>query len=321
MVIADDRGFGNTKVCVDGRIAALPSIVTRPQSLGLAGIGLKVEARPTAVAFDEHVFAVGAQAWQWGAPLFSLDFTSLVSPERLALWYAALAQILTPDTPHSAALVVGLPVASLQDADQAAYLLDGLRRRVKARHHFRVDERAYDLTVDSLQVLAQPVGAYTDWVFDDELHARKGAGQMEAAVLDIGMNTLDLFAIQGGRALPRYVGGDKVGVRRLLSLLASDGQELVELDAYLRSGRLQPSGDALDIWLGEILAVVERTWPSVRRFGAVIPTGGGAVLLRQRLHLALSAKGAALHWPEDPITANVRGLWKWGVHQWERRQR
>ena len=321
MVIADDRGFGNTKVCVDGQIALLPSIVTRPQSLGLAAIGLKVETRPTSVAFDEHSFAVGAQAWQWGAPLFSLDFTSLVSPERLALLYAALAQLLTPDEPHSAALVVGLPVASLQDTEQAAYLLEALKRRVKTRHRFQVDDRPYELTVESLQVLAQPVGAYTDWVFDEELRARKGAGQMEVGVLDIGMNTLDLFAIQGGRALPRYVGGDKVGVRRLLSLQAANGQDLVELDAHLRSGRLQPSADALDIWLGEILAVVERTWPSLRRFGAVIPTGGGANVLRQRLHLALSAKGAALHWPDDPVTANVRGLWKWGVHQWERRQR
>jgi hypothetical protein len=30
--------------------------------------------------------------------------------------------------------------------------------------------------------------------------------------------------------------------------------------------------------------------------------------------LALIAKGAAVCWPEDPITANVKGLWKWGAY-------
>jgi hypothetical protein len=32
------------------------------------------------------------------------------------------------------------------------------------------------------------------------------------------------------------------------------------------------------------------------------------------LRTALIAKGAAVHWPEDPIATNVRGLWKWGTY-------
>jgi hypothetical protein len=27
---------------------------------------------------------------------------------------------------------------------------------------------------------------------------------------------------------------------------------------------------------------------------------------------ALAAKGAAIYWPDDPVAANVRGLWKYG---------
>jgi len=319
MVIADDRGFGNTKVCVDGRIALLPSVVSRPQTVGMAAIGLKLDERPVVVRFAEHEFAVGANAWRWGAPYASLDYISLIAPERLALWYAALAQLLSPGIDHTAGLVVGLPVPLLQDSEQAAYILEALKRRLKTRHHFQVGDATFNLTVSNLQVLAQPVGAYTDWVFDGDLQPRRGAGQIEVAVLDIGMNTLDLFVIQGGRALPRYLGGDKVGVRRLIALSAQDGHDAVELDDQLRRGRLRPGEDALEIWLGEILAVIERTWPNLRRFGAVLPTGGGVTLLDQRLRLALAAKGAVVHWPNDPLVANVRGLWKWGVHQLDRK--
>jgi len=59
---------------------------------------------------------------------------------------------------------------------------------------------------------------------------------------------------------------------------------------------------------------VERVWPQLRRFDAVIPTGGGAIVMGDLLSTALIAKGAAVYWPDDPIAANVRGLWKWGIH-------
>jgi hypothetical protein len=36
-------------------------------------------------------------------------------------------------------------------------------------------------------------------------------------------------------------------------------------------------------------------------------------MLGQRLQDTLAAKGAALYWPDDPITANVCGLYKFGV--------
>ena len=69
-----------------------------------------------------------------------------------------------------------------------------------------------------------------------------------------------------------------------------------------------------DKLLGEILGIIEQTWPNLRRFDTVIPSGGGAVILGDALRLALIAKGAAVHWPDDPVTANVIGLWKWGSH-------
>jgi len=68
----------------------------------------------------------------------------------------------------------------------------------------------------------------------------------------------------------------------------------------------------LDLWLGEILAAIKHTWSSLRRFTVVIPTGGGACLLNDRLTRAVGAKGAVLYQPADPITANVRSFWEYG---------
>jgi hypothetical protein len=41
------------------------------------------------------------------------------------------------------------------------------------------------------------------------------------------------------------------------------------------------------------------------------------VVLGELLRSTLAAKGAAVHWPADPVTANVLGFYKWGcrVHR------
>jgi hypothetical protein len=187
----------------------------------------------------------------------------------------------------------------------------------KSVHEFSVDGMKYSLLVKKLNALPQPVGAYADWMLNAEGHLRQGGTNAEVAVLDIGMNTLDLYVIQGWKVAPRFIGGSKLGIRRLLENLNPSGRDLEELDSRLRAGMLQPSIEQKTAWLGAILGSVERTWSSLRRFDAVIPTGGGAVVLGELLRSALAAKGAAVHWPADPVTANVVGFYKWGcrVHR------
>ena len=82
----------------------------------------------------------------------------------------------------------------------------------------------------------------------------------------------------------------------------------------LRTGRLRPSALDMDSWMAEILNQVEKSWTNLKRFYVVIATGGGASLLGNRLSQALTAKGASVYWPEDPVTSNVIGLWKWGAY-------
>ncbi len=323
LVMALDPGYGNTKVCVDGQIGMLQSAVSRPRDVGLAGIGLRTAGRNVPViGFDGQRFAVGPYAWAKGDPLTSMDYGAITSPERTALFYGAVAVALPKVIEHAraqdgealveAVLVVGLPVPLLQDTAEAQSVLESLKG-YKRTHVFTVNGDETTFTVTGLKVLAQPVGAYLDWLYDEQLAPRPGAGKTEVAVIDIGMNTLDLFVVQSGQVMERHVGGAEVGVRRLLEILTSNGHDLVETDALLRGGALSVSGAQLETWLGEILAAVKRIWPKLARFTAVIPTGGGAIVLGERLKWALTTKGAALHWPADPVTSNVRGLWKYGA--------
>ena len=210
-------------------------------------------------------------------------------------------------------MIVGLPVPLLKDELQAQAVLEELKA-YKDAHQFTFNDEEYNLVIQRLKVLAQPVGAYADWLLDNELHLRKGGRQAEVGVLDLGMNTPDLYVIQDGRVEPRFVGGDKVGVRSLLELLTANGHDPEELDADLRSDRLRVPPAQMKSWLGKVLNAVDRFWPNLTRFDAVIPAGGGALVLGDLLRLALIAKGAAVCWPADPVAANVKGLWKWGAY-------
>jgi hypothetical protein len=136
----------------------------------------------------------------------------------------------------------------------------------------------------------------------------------QIGILDIGMNTLDLFLIENGKVSPRYVGGAKVGMRRLFELINPDKRDIEEMDEHVRKGHFRPTKTQLNEWLSQIMGVVEETWPILSRFTAVIPTGGGALTLGRLLDQALIVQGAALYKPDDPVLANVKGFWKWRKH-------
>ena len=312
-VIAVDPGYGSIKICIDRQTVLLPSAVARLKEIGKADIGMKAMSQAQTIQFGWHTYAVGEGAWHWGEPLTNRDYSAINSPERMALIFAAIAELLSPGEYIIEVLVIGLPVPLLMDSSQSEAVMNGLKT-YKGEHAFETPKGKYKLTFQKLKVLAQPVGSYADWLLDEELRIRKNGRQAEVAVLDIGLNTLDLYCVLDGKVLPRFIGGAKVGVRRLLEILDGNGHDPEELDAQLRTGRLKPSKDQLNSWLSEIMASVERTWPSLRRFTTVIPAGGGSVLLGDALRMALIAKGAAVTWPEIPAVTNVQGLWKWASY-------
>ena len=312
-VIALDPGFGNTNVCIDGQVHSVQSAIARPQELGLVAIGMRQARSGSEIKIAGQTFTFGEGAWNQGSLHGGLDYTSLASVERHALFLGTAANLLPPGKHCFELMVVGLPVPLLKDQTQA----EGIFSRLKAwkgNHQFQKDGQDYTVSIERMKVLAQPVGAYANWLLDENLVPRRNGHKAEVAVLDIGFNTLDLYVIQGGQVMTRFIGGGKVGVRRLLNLLNEDERELEELDSALRRHKLHPSHTQMELWLNEILAVMERSWPNLKRFSAVIPTGGGAMILDSLLRNTLISKGAAIYWPEDALNANVIGLWKWSTY-------
>lgn len=313
-VIGYDPGFGNTKVCIDGKVSVVQSAVSIPRQTGLAAIGLKAAGRKVRVVnINGHEFATGVGAGTRGQLKTSMDYSALSSLERRALFYSAAAEVLN-GAMEDALLVVGLPVPLLEDREQAGAVLESLKQ-LKGEHTFEASHQSYSFSVGRIKVLAQPAGAYIDWAYDATLRvqARAGSVKSEVLVLDIGLNTLDIYVLKNGQVLESFIGGAEVGVKRLLELLTTNGHDLMEMDAELRSGALRPEAALLEGWLGEVLAAIKRTTPNLRRFDVVIPCGGGALVLGDRLRLALAAKGAAVHWPDNPVTTNVAGFYKYGL--------
>jgi hypothetical protein len=95
-VLALDPGFGNTKVCIDGHVTCLQSAISRPQSVGMAAIGMKTASQVDIVRMDGYEFAIGPGAWHWGSLLTSRDYSALALPERRALAFGTLGKLLKP---------------------------------------------------------------------------------------------------------------------------------------------------------------------------------------------------------------------------------
>lgn len=307
-LIATDIGFGNAKGVAKDRHVVIRSVVAVPAGeLGLAGIGMKTVRQATRVTFDRGDFFVGPHAGSWGHVVENMDFSRLASPEAEALFYAALAGLVADGAVLR--LVIGLPVPLLRDEAVARPLLDALRGRLARAHAVQINGQSFAFQVVAVRAAAQPMGAWADWALDATGRWAHPAGRTAlAAVLDIGFNTLDLYAVRGGRLEPRFVGGAKVGVRRLLDLIAP-GVAYHEAQEQLAPGKL-PS-EAVAIWYSELLGAAERTWNGSRP-DLVMAVGGGAALLRDRSDLLRRAFHAEVTIPDDPVIVNARGLWKWG---------
>ncbi len=333
-ILGLDPGFGGFKlaeVTPEGvKTAYLPAVVgIGDTDIGLLSLGGLSKRRnghtPYAVSWNGARYLVGPNVARYARPLQRLDFQRLADgPELRALTYGVLAQGLGPGE-HDVRLIIGLPVEVMADRDLATATLKGLRKWLVGHHEFQVDDAHCQVTVRQVKALAQPVGAFFAWGLDDAGKWRRTADDLKApvGVCDIGFNTLDLFAVEGGQVIARYTGGETLGMRRAAETLADLVRRmhgmilyLSQADALLRekSPRVYAGGKSIDIrplvaqsldaTAAAVLAYVERHWDNGRQFAHLLFTGGGSQALRSHL-LRAYPHGAIL---PDPLTANAAGL-------------
>lgn len=334
-----DPGFGNFKIaCVEAgenRLVTIPSVVGVGETdLGLLSLGTlsrrQRQTVPDKVTCSGATYLVGEGVSRFARPVQRMDMLRLSDgPEVRALFYAAIYRLLGAGT-HQAALMVGLPVEVMADREMAVATLRGLRGWLVGVHTFAVNGELVTLEVTEVQGMAQPAGAFFCWGLDDEGRWARGKDDLRTsvAVCDVGFNTLDLFAVQGGEIVARFTGGDTAGMRRAAELLiaavrAKHGVELSlhEADELMREKRprlytaagevnLHPIvAQALDTAAAGIVTFVEQRWGNGRQFAHLLFTGGGAETLRDTL-LRQYPHGVVL---PNPVAANAVGLARYAV--------
>jgi hypothetical protein len=338
MQLGIDPGFGNFKAAIvtDGgpQVSVVPSVVGVGETeIGLLGIGDLGRSRrrnlPDRVQFNGVTYLVGVGVARFARPVQRMDLHRLSDgPELRALFYDTLYR-LNRDL-GVVDLMIGLPVEVMADRSLARSTLRALRRWLIGDHRFIVNGDEATLTVTDCKAMAQPAGAFFAWGLND---AGKWTQEMAAltapiAVCDVGFNTLDLFAVQGGEITARYTGGDTVGIRRAAELLINAVRSehgltlsLHEADALLRKRRpllyttageadLRPLvSQAMDTAAAGVVNFVEQRWGNGRQFARLLFTGGGVEALRSAL-LRQYPHGVIL--PRS-VAANAIGLARYGV--------
>jgi len=306
-----DAGMGAIKVWSEqGGLDILSQVAVNGSGHLEGMLGLKSEKRPLMVSTVDGDFYVGAKAHTYGRAIENLDFDRLIgSPEMRALVYGAWSRYIQEhgvfDAPLS--LMVGLPLQTMGE-DMKDY-----RKAMKAwllgSHSWSADGVNYGLIVDRVRLTSQPVGAYLDYVMDEDgkyIPSRGRALTEEVGVLSVGFNTLEFMVIEDQKATEKFTGGEKLGVHRLLELInQKKNYSLGELDVKLRNGDLKHR-EKLPIWASEVNGAIDRIWKdALERFAAVLVVGGGAVLLGDQLKL--KGKGVIA---DQPVMSIAHGLFK-----------
>lgn len=276
--------------------------------VGLLNVGMAQrgrQERPAVVQWDGRSYLVGAGVERFATPVERMDLLRLSgSDEVLALTHKTLFDLLHTGVNPSVALMVGMPVEVMADAERAKQVRADLRAQLEGAHSVQVDGQSLTYTIATVQLMAQPAGTFFAWGFDDTGHWTRNAADQKAltAVCDIGFNTLDLFTVQGGQVQARFTGGDSLGMRRAAELLIRTvrhdhgfGLSRQEADALLRERNpvYMTAGTVVELRAivaqaraanaGAVLSFLEEKWGNGRQFGHVLFTGGGAEALRDEL--------------------------------------
>ena len=222
-----DPGFGNFKVATVNEggihVSIVPSVVGVGETdVGMLSIGTlgrrRRRSRPDKVTFGGVTYLVGEGVARFARPVQRMDFLRLSDgPELRALFYDVVFRLLGEGAHRDTALMVGLPVEVMADRDKAKATLRVLRGWMVSRHRFAVNDEAATLNVVEARAMVQPAGTFFAWGLDNSGKWTRAKADLKApvAICDIGFNTLDLFAVQGGEVVARFTGPMEFGPRAL----------------------------------------------------------------------------------------------------------
>lgn len=334
--IAVDPGFGVFKVTeVVGDAVftnQIPAVVgIGPiKNMGMLSMGVRrsrvTQQKPLQIEIDGQSYLVGKNVHRHTRPSTRLDYGRLSDgPELKALILSSLALRMNGG-PFDCSLIIGFPVEVAMDEELGPKTLASLRGWLVGEHKFTLNGEKHRITVQKIKAMGQPVGSY--WAFGLDNRGQwtrdKQDYNVPVAVLDIGYNTLDMFAIEKGVINHRTTGGDNLGMHRAGRAIHQGVKSdfgvklsLHEADELIKTGstHLHHLGGTADI-SNLIEAALSATFADVSEFikdhiddqpfRYLILTGGGAKALKS--WLVNEFPHAII--PPDPVTANSIGLAK-----------
>ncbi|MEA3350608.1 MAG: ParM/StbA family protein [Chloroflexota bacterium] len=291
--------------------------------------GHRTETPHKVVWAQTSSYLVGPNVAEFTDPFESLNFQRFSDGLGMrALTYASLGLLLGGGE-HTVSIMAGLPVEVLEDTTLADRTKRNLRDWLEGEHVFSVDGVEITVRVRRVATMPQPAGTFFAWGLNDQGTWAKTEADFDAtvAICDVGFNTLDVFALKGGKILRRLTGGDTAGMRRAIEFLltALENQydveySLHEADEFIREGNPVISNISGKIDLTDlitdaknragdgIITFLDEHWGNGRRFDHIIFTGGGTAALKGNL---LQAYPLGYIMP-DPVTANAVGLARYG---------
>jgi len=298
---------------------------------GIVRTGKDRSARPSVVQFAGTSYLVGPSVHKFARPVERMDFDRFVEgTDTRALLYAALWPIVDGGS-HTLKVALALPVEILLDRAQAHAVQDGMKQWMIGTHTFTLDGIPATFDIAAIRATAaQPLAGWFSWGLNNNGQWCQGndAAKAPTLIIDIGMNTLDLVAIEGAQISTRYTGGQNLGMRRTAELItdtihATHGLDLTlhEADDLTRQvvngqkAHVFMEGKAVDVTATvrhalqahgtEIVRYVEAKIDKARQF-SILLVGGGALAHGDRLRRQWKHAVTVDH----PVTANAEGLAK-----------
>jgi plasmid segregation protein ParM len=317
MNIGLDIGYSAVKAISEGRKVSFPSVVGTPER---ARIDLREIERSICLTHPSNVL-VGEEAIVHSRFLQRREDRAWIeSGEYYLLFLAALTE-LDAGTLSNIRIVTGLPVNFYSDSAK-------LQDRIVGEHKVRREGKAFQtFVVSECRVIPQPFGTLLGVSLDDwgKIADTDLANGM-IGVIDIGGKSTNILAVEQLAEISRKTASVNVGgwdvirvvkaqiLERYPELDLRDHQvvEAVSKRELKYFGRFEKVGgmveEALTPLTEQIIAQATQLWNGGANMDTVLITGGGALLLGERLQSYFRhAKVVA-----DPIFANAVGYWKFG---------
>ena len=256
--------------------------------------------KPYQIDFGVGPWLVGEGVSAYTDTIERQDFQRISKgDEAKALYYTALGSLLGPGKHSVRGVMVGLPVDVTANESLRKSTMRGISKILKGTHTFTLDDEQITINVQSIARCAQPVGAYTTWLQQQQTLPD---GQVWG-ILDGGFNTLDAFAVQYPRVIPKYTHAANLGMAEACRDFANEFKRLTgraislqEADNYLRERSprvtfmdvgevdLTPTKNtALDSLASKVIQFIRNKWGEPLPFAGLIFAGGQFEALRSRV--------------------------------------